>query len=620
MADATRLGRATAHRWCATARRWRAGAAAAVLALAGSGLAGEAVVEIDAVLAIEADMDAPPPEAAAWQPRRLPDRWQERGAPRAGTVWYAVELPASPPSSAPQALWLPKVSMHAALWVDGRPVRPLGASAQPRARHWNTPLLFELPPGEAGAPARRVQLQVKAEPGHDGGLAPLRAGPASALQSRHASLGFWRRTAVAASIAFGLSIGLVFVLVWLRQRDQPAWGYFGSGAALWSVSNLNFVVQDVPLADRAWELAVHLTTFWALLLMSLFALSLTNRLPRRLERGAWAYALLGAAGLWAAGDRGLSTPTAALMLPVLAFGGWSMATVVGWVRRRTSTDHLLFAAVAALTLGAAGHDWLIKAGHLAYAQPYLLPFVAPLLLGLLAWILAGDYAHTRVELAHANRSLDARLRAREEELQQAFARQAQAEREAAAAQERARILRDMHDGAGAHLSTALRQIERGTATSAQLAATLRDALDQLKLSIDALNLPPGDVNALLASLRYRMEPRLAQAGITLAWQVEPLPPWPGGQAEGRMQSLQFLLFEALSNMLQHAAATRLRLGAAPGDGCIRIVLADNGRGLAPERLPRLAAMRERAAALQARLTTQDAQPGLALTLELSLGP
>lgn len=598
--------------------RW-ALATVGLLLVVGSVHAREAASRvIDVALAVDRNSATPPADDAPWQPRRLPDRWRDSGRTSAGTVWYRFELPAPEPSAPQQALWLPKASMNATPWIDGRPLRPLERTTGPSAREWNTPLLFELPSADATPGPRRVHLRVTAASNHDGGLAPLSVGPVDMLRPLHERLVFWRQTAVTGSIGFGVSLGLVFVLVWLRQRKQPAWGYFGGGATLWSLSNLNFVVREVPLPDPQWELAVHVATFWSLLMMGLFALCLAGRLRRALERATWAYGGVGALGLWAAAGYDLSLATAVLMVPVLAIGAWAMVSVVQWVRGRAAADHLLFATVAALTLGAAGHDWLIKAGHLAYSQPYLLPFVAPLLLGSLAWILAGDYARTSVHLTQLNASLDARLLAREHELQAAFEGQARAERMAAVAQERARILRDMHDGAGAHLSTALRQLEHGAASSAQLAATLRDAMDQLKLSIDALNLPPGDVNAMLASLRYRLEPRLAQAGIALEWQVEELPPWPAGQAEGSMRSLQFLLFEALSNVLQHAAATTLRLSAASEDGCIRIVLADNGRGLAPDSLPRLAAMRARALALRAGLATADARPGLALTVDLPL--
>ena len=47
----------------------------------------------------------------------------------------------------------------------------------------------------------------------------------------------------------------------------------------------------------------------------------------------------------------------------------------------------------------------------------------------------------------------------------------------------------------------------------EVAATLRESLDHLKLSIDAMNLPRGDINGLLASLRYRLQRRIAQAGM-----------------------------------------------------------------------------------------------------------
>ena len=90
--------------------------------------------------------------------------------------------------------------------------------------------------------------------------------------------------------------------------------------------------------------------------------------------------------------------------------------------------------------------------------------------------------------------------------------------------------------------------------------TLRDSLDQLKLSIDAINLPPGDITALLANLRYRLEPRLRACGIELEWAVEQLAPLARLDA-GAMRQLQFMLFEAISNVMQHARASRLRIEA-----------------------------------------------------------
>ena len=75
--------------------------------------------------------------------------------------------------------------------------------------------------------------------------------------------------------------------------------------------------------------------------------------------------------------------------------------------------------------------------------------------------------------------------------------------------------------------------------------TLRDSLDQLKLTVDSMHLPPGDITALLADMRYRLEPRFAASDIELQWGVDLLRPV--ARLEGRgMQQLQFMVFEALS--------------------------------------------------------------------------
>jgi len=103
-----------------------------------------------------------------------------------------------------------------------------------------------------------------------------------------------------------------------------------------------------------------------------------------------------------------------------------------------------------------------------------------------------------------------------------------------------------------------------------------------------MNLSPGDITALLANLRYRLEPRFKASDIELQWDVDLLPPlaWLDDKA---MRHLQFMVFEALSNVLQHAHATQLRieLRATPQGGA-RLRVLDNGCGFEPDRVKRRA--------------------------------
>ena len=120
------------------------------------------------------------------------------------------------------------------------------------------------------------------------------------------------------------------------------------------------------------------------------------------------------------------------------------------------------------------------------------------------------------------------------------------------------------------------------------------------------------MTALLANLRYRLEPRFRAMGLALEWAVVSLPALPTMDA-GAMRQLQYILFEAFSNAMQHAQANILRIeatleGHSERGVCIRVC--DNGVGFDPEQVVRkgLASMEERATAIGAQLRVYS-QPG-----------
>jgi signal transduction histidine kinase len=167
---------------------------------------------------------------------------------------------------------------------------------------------------------------------------------------------------------------------------------------------------------------------------------------------------------------------------------------------------------------------------------------------------------------------------KEAALQQSYARVEQLAREQERTSERARILRDMHDGVGSHISSAIRQLQSGKASHARCCRPCATRWTSSSCQIDAMNLPPGDITALLANLRYRLEPRFAASDIELQWDVDLIEPLQRLDAHA-MRQLQFMLFEALSNVLQHAQASVLRIEASVMDRwrcCAAHV--DNGRG------------------------------------------
>ncbi|RZL86552.1 MAG: histidine kinase, partial [Variovorax sp.] len=252
------------------------------------------------------------------------------------------------------------------------------------------------------------------------------------------------------------------------------------------------------------------------------------------------------------------------------------------------------------------------------------------LLAAIGWLIAGDYARAQQGLAQMNQQLADRVQQKEAELRESFVRLADLERARAVAAERARILRDMHDGVGTHLTSAIRQLQSGLAAPGAVEQTLRDSLDQLKLSIDALTMEEGDVAGLLGGLRFRLAPRLEAAGLALHWQVDQLPAWPEGRTEA-MRHVQYIVFEAISNVLQHSGATAIAIRATheaasetTPAGVIVLRVQDNGRGCpAPSERNGLRGMRTRARAIHADLVVGpygDGTSGCEVMLRLPLTP
>ncbi|MEP6825691.1 MAG: histidine kinase, partial [Ramlibacter sp.] len=227
------------------------------------------------------------------------------------------------------------------------------------------------------------------------------------------------------------------------------------------------------------------------------------------------------------------------------------------------------------------------------------------------------FKRAREDLVTLNQSIQHRIEEREIELKTQYARLNLLEREKATADERARILRDMHDGAGAHLIAAIHQIESGDASSAELLETLGESLDQLRLTVDAMNLPDGDIGGLLGSLRFRLERRIAAAGLRLRWTADELPVLAhfGGT---QMRHVQFILIEAISNVIQHARASELTISATCAAGQIELLVRDNGVGPGGSSGNGLRTMKERAAIIDADLQFEAAGPGLRIRLTLEV--
>jgi len=143
--------------------------------------------------------------------------------------------------------------------------------------------------------------------------------------------------------------------------------------------------------------------------------------------------------------------------------------------------------------------------------------------------------------------------------------------------ERQRLMQDMHDGLGSSLISAIRSVERGSLVGTEVSQVLKDCLDDLKLTIDSMEPIEADLLLLLATLRFRLEPRLEGTGVTLLWEVQELPALAWIDPSSGLHILR-IVQESIANILRHTQATQIRVATAmAGDGVL-VSIEDNGQG------------------------------------------
>lgn len=149
--------------------------------------------------------------------------------------------------------------------------------------------------------------------------------------------------------------------------------------------------------------------------------------------------------------------------------------------------------------------------------------------------------------------------------------------------ERQRIARDLHDSVGSQMLCAITLLNPASPQcSAAREALERCALD-LRLIVDSMQGGADPLPDRLARLRYRLQPALTVRGIRMTWDVALSQDGTGLAlvSQDKAEQVTLIVQEALTNVLQHARATEVRVSARlnPSEGNWQITVVDNGVGV-----------------------------------------
>jgi signal transduction histidine kinase len=562
----------------------------------------------------------------------LPYPWDRTQGNRSGAAELGMQFQLNGEPQALYGLYFAHIGNRAEIWLNGDLLSRLGmVGTGSQEDYVKAPRLF-LMPGELLVGNNVLRVVLEADGSRRGGLSAPLIGPADEMQAIYQREYFWRVTVSVIVAVFSLIVGVTALLLWLTQRghslarsDVRNGLYLSAGFAelFWVVRVLDQALEQTPL-PWPWWTVVQTFAFagWVsgVVLFCQHVAGWERDASMRWVRGSAAFLVLTAApaAFVAQFWQQKLYLTVWFGLIMLLTGGYLIYYFVQTLRNWSAQQAMVVIAGLA-NVGVGVRDWLVIRLQYNFEETNWQRYSSTLFGLTLLYVVIVRFHRTRTQARDLMDNMAARVQQKEQELAVSYRQLEQLAREQERAAERTRILRDMHDGVGSHISAAIRQLQSGKASEEELLQTLRDSLDQLKLSIDAMNLPPGDITTLLANLRYRLEPRFKASDIALVWDVDLIAPLPQLDAKA-MRQLQFMVFEALSNVLQHAQASELRIelrGCEGGGAQLRVI--DNGRGFDVQRVQRkgLASLRERAAAIGAQLNVSSV-PGYT-AVEISLG-
>lgn len=592
------------------------------LLLCGGAFAQEAPVTLEFAQAY-----LEPEGAAAWSgPVTLPHLWDKAYPGRAGRARYQLELPPVPPDGVLRGLFFSRVGNQVEIFVGGDLIAHRGVLGDSRHDATKAPLWVPVPASLLSATTPTVlEVRTGVQPVRWGGLAAPRFGPEASLLPQYRERYVWRQWG-AVAVVFALALtGVIAGGLWLLNRE-PVYGYFALCAPFGMLRFGDRLWSSSPLGWPVWGGIVALSLAVHTLLLVRFSLALIGRDGPGARLAFWP--LLIAETLLVSAAFGLSQPgywTAALaLLFVPAFGAYVIAARDAIVVRKP--EAIAFCIASFVPIGAGLYDFLeIRIATESLGRSSYLPLATMLFVLLMGWLILERYTRQVRAYQTLSNSLDEKVRQRERELEVSYALLQQEHAQHAALLERQRIMRDIHDGVGSQLVGLLSLIGKGRTSRAELREHANAALDELRMAVDAMQPVDGDLATVLATLRYRLQPRLAATGIQVDWQVEELPPLDGLTPHMVLQ-IQRILLEAFTNVLRHAQATSVRVCARYQPEILhqlpRLVLeiADNGIGMdstVQTRGQGLANMRARAQAIGALLEIMAA-PGLGTCVQIAL--
>ena len=497
-----------------------------------------------------------PSDASPWKPVTLPDNWYLSHPGARAVGWYRLEFNLSEAETrGTHSIQIAHNSAKSIVFfANGRRVGGSAGYGDPGSRNWAPPVVLSLSAAYLKPGRNVLHVRVEALPELRQGLARVVIGGLRTTRQFYEARFALQVTTLFMFGAAALLAGLLALAFWARERADATLLWFAVTAFSWSAAASPWVSGGVA-PPQFWQGAVAFVARFAyaapMLVLCLRAAGKRSPLG---EAALWAFTAAGAVLVWFIGEEREGIPitywSAAYLLALLA-----LLAVLIWSRRhQRGWSSWVLAASLVLAVILDAHDFSWWMGWIDYDSIKLAHFDVPLVLFAIGTAIIDR--HFRV-VADVER--------------------ARAEHEKVLARERQRIMADMHDGLGSSLVALLGAVQSGKAALPEVERRLHDALQELRLAVDALEPTDGDLAVILGNVRHRMRTAIESSGVRFHWQVGELPQLPS-LAPKAVLAIQRIVLEALTNSLRHAHARDVTVSTQMNGSSLQIGVSDDGIG------------------------------------------
>ncbi len=520
----------------------------------------DGVSAIDAVEYIASAKTAPeslPHEN--WQSVSLPDDWYQ-SQHKVEQIWYRTTLSVDKQTAKVWAVYLPSVTHNAAVYINGTWIGQGGRFEAPVSRHHNEPLLFSFSSNLLQRGSNQIDIRVKAAYVEQGLFDQFYVAPVDQLIGAYSWKHFARVELIQWLTMALYFMGMIVFMFWLAQPKDFVYGIFALELFLWGTHNLNLFVSDIPIFTRSWE-ALNISTLgWTVVAMIIFNFHYVGKGSKKVQKLMLVYSALGI-GIFFIPDIGdiLHIGYSFWDGFLVIIGSYTIYYLVCSYFPTKNTDAylLMLAGLPILIFGL--HD-ILMINHFSDRRDGLIIqySVIPSLL-LFGWFLLRRFVQAISKAENLAKTLEKRVEQKQQALQVQYEQLNQLEKKQVLADERERIMRDMHDGIGGQLVsivTLLRDYNEPVFTKVREKVQL--SLTDLRLVIDSLDPVLNDLPTLLGMMRVRFVDQLESANIELEWAVTELPEIDNMSPRNILHVMR-IVQEAMTNSIKHSGSNRMTL-------------------------------------------------------------